>query len=231
MSTALDSSADSQLTDSPTGVQDAPSAREEGSDESSPHEDFKKVTMVNTSEIETQEVPVEWSDTLSPSGRPRKRETYVVMFGKLQDEDKCGFADYELSDLAYAFQLFDILGDRVLTAQGVFRALEQSGYPQPYEDFLKVANIVDPEGENYFDFKRFVELCSYFKRPPLTEVEVKETFELMDRDQSGSIDAWELKQLVGCVGHALTLEESEAMVADADKDGEIDFAEFVVNMP
>ena len=58
-----------------------------------------------------------------------------------------------------------------------------------------------------FDFQMFVRLLSLYRRPPLTEVELKETFELLDRDRSGAVDAAEIRQLLTCLGHSLSQDE------------------------
>lgn len=62
----------------------------------------------------------------------------------------------------------------------------------------------------------------------VTEIELRETFELLDKDQSGSVDAGELKQLLTCVGHSLTQQEAMQMIDEADRDGsgEVEFDEF-----
>ena len=89
-------------------------------------------------------------------------------------------------------------------------------------------NTVDSEGKGMFSFQMYVDLLYLFRAPPLTEVELKETFDLMDRDKSGTVDAFELKQIMMCLGHGLSIEESEQLIELADKDGnnEIDFEEF-----
>jgi len=50
----------------------------------------------------------------------------------------------------------------------------------------------------------------------------------MDADGSGTVDASELKQIMTALGHGLTSEEADNMIAYADKDmsGEVDFQEF-----
>ena len=87
---------------------------------------------------------------------------------------------------------------------------------------------MDAQGLGVFDFQKFVDLIYQFRRKPVTEVELQETFRLLDLDGSGSIDAAELRQLLTCVGHGLSMEEAEAMVEEADKDcsGEVEYDEF-----
>jgi len=153
-----------------------------------------------------------------------KEESYL----RYNVTEKYTFAEFELSDFADAFKLCDIMGDSKLTPDQVRQAMSFSGMPQDDKDFIWGLNEVDSEGEGLFDFQKFVDLMALYRRPPLTEPELQETFELLDRDNSGSVDAAELKQLLTCVGHALTKDEAEDMIeeADADGSGEIEFDEF-----
>ena len=88
--------------------------------------------------------------------------------------------------------------------------------------------IADPEATGLWDFQRFIDVMALFRKPPLTEVELRETFDLMDADKSGAVSAGELRQLMMCVGNSLTIEEAEDMISIADNDcsGEIEFEEF-----
>lgn len=171
--------------------------------------------------------PYEEYEEIDVEGTFDPNELWRVLY-KDKLKKKHGFAEFELSEYAEAFKLTDILGDGILTQPQVKRAMALAGEPAPDADFVEAINKVDPQGTNIFTFQEFVHVMSHFKRPPLTEVELKETFELMDRDGGGQIDASELKHLMGCVGEALTEEEAIGMVEEADKDcsGDIDYEEF-----
>ncbi len=58
---------------------------------------------------------------------------------------------------------------------------------------------------------------------------LKEEFDLYDEDQSGCIDAAELRTLLGKIDRELTEEEFQAALEEIDEDGtgEIDFFEFL----
>ncbi len=66
----------------------------------------------------------------------------------------------------------------------------------------------------------------------LTQADIdkcREAFERFDKDGSGSIDAWELKETLKAMGQNPTEEEVFQMLAQVDDDGSgtIDFPEFL----
>ena len=59
--------------------------------------------------------------------------------------------------------------------------------------------------------------------------EIRQTFDLFDKDQSGSIDAEELGEVFRSLGQHYTEAELEEMIAeiDTDRSGSIEFGEFL----
>ncbi|CAD7969458.1 unnamed protein product [Amoebophrya sp. A120] len=139
------------------------------------------------------------------------------------------FAPFEIADFARGYHLVDVLGDEILGERGIIRVLEIIGQQAESEFVFQTAlNKTDPEGKGIWNFQSFVDIMALFRKPPLTETDLRETFDLMDRDKGGTISAGELRTMMTCVGESLTTEEAEDMVAlaDADCSGEIDFQEF-----
>lgn len=153
-----------------------------------------------------------------------KQETYTMY----ELTNKYSFAEYQLSDFADAFKMYDIMGDNFLSSAQLYKALTWLGENPPDPDYAKVLDKVDVEGTDCLTFQNMLDILSHFSHAPITEMELHETFELLDQDRSGTVDAGELKRLMTCVGNALTQEEAEAMIAEADDDcsGEVDFDEF-----
>lgn len=153
-----------------------------------------------------------------------KQETYTMY----ELKNKYSFAEYQLSDFADAFKMYDIMGDNFLSSAQLYKALTWLGENPPDAEYAKVLDKVDVEGTDCLTFQNMLDILSHFSHAPITEMELHETFELLDQDRSGTVDAGELKRLMTCVGNALTQEEAEAMIAEADDDcsGEVDFDEF-----
>ena len=67
------------------------------------------------------------------------------------------------------------------------------------------------------------------ERDENAEEEMMEAFKIFDADGNGNITAEELRQIMENLGEKLTKDEVEAMVkeADMDGDGQINYNEFV----
>ena len=59
----------------------------------------------------------------------------------------------------------------------------------------------------------------------------RDAFITFDKDRSGTIDVWELRQVLESMGQKPTEEELFSMVAEVDEDcsGAIDFGEFALS--
>lgn len=53
-----------------------------------------------------------------------------------------------------------------------------------------------------------------------SDAELREAFKVFDRDNSGTIDADELRHIMKSIGEDLTDEQIDDMVREADKDGD-----------
>lgn len=177
--------------------------------------------------VSLADIPQDMLDAADPN-KPLKFVFKEESYLQYPMEEKYDFAEYELSEFADAFKLCDTMGDKLLTQKQVQMCMEMLGEDQEIIDFIRAVNDVDPEGEGVFSFQRFIDIMIKFRRVPVTSIELVGTFELMDSDKSGSVDAAEVKQLMCSVGHKLTEEEAEAMIAEADHDdsGEIEYEEF-----
>lgn len=88
------------------------------------------------------------------------------------------------------------------------------------------------DGNGTIDFEEFIQMmpaASKNERDGNAEDEMLEAFQIFDTDGNGNISADELRQIMANLGEKLTEEEVEAMVkeADIDGDGEINYDEFV----
>ena len=148
---------------------------------------------------------------------------------KYEVEDACGFTEFDITEYAQAFRLSDVIGDGKITADELPLILKRLG-EFPSEDALeKIVNAADPEGQGVYSFQDFLKIMCNFDRHIVTEQELLEAFELFDQDNSGTIEAGEIKHVLGTLGDKMTEDEAEHMVALADKDGDgsIGYEEFV----
>jgi len=131
--------------------------------------------------------------------------------------------------MVWAFQVSDILQDNSISTRDLRRALDRMGEAPTDKAFLKIMNEVDPHANGKHSFQQFVRVMANFDRSMLTEDELINAFKIFDKDQSGSIDAIEMQELMGKLGFPVTPLEAHAIIAEADDDnsGEVSYSEFV----
>lgn len=144
-------------------------------------------------------------------------------------KDPCGFRASEIYDFIWAFKLGDILGEKQISAKDARTALKRLGDVPNDAQWLEAINLVDPYARGMLDFQKFLRLATYFITPLITEDELVKAFKTFDRDQSGSIDAVELRDMFVKLGFQLTPLEAYNMLQEADDggDGEVSYQEFV----
>lgn len=93
-------------------------------------------------------------------------------------------------------------------------------------------NEVDVDGNGTIDFQEFCDMMAKKLKDSDSEEEIKQAFKVFDRDGNGTISVSELKSVMSSLGEKLTDGEIDAMIreADVDGDGEISYDEFVKMM-
>ena len=92
-----------------------------------------------------------------------------------------------------------------------------------------MVNEVDLDGNGTIEFDEFLFMMSRQMREGDTEEEIIDAFRVFDKDGDGKITAAELTHIMKNLGEPLSQEECDEMIAqtDTNKDGIIDYAEFV----
>lgn len=137
-----------------------------------------------------------------------------------------------IAEFREAFALFDKDGDGVITTKElgtVMRALGQNPTEAELKDMIAE---VDIDNNGTIDFPEFLAMMTKKARTMDTEEEIREAFKVFDRDGNGFITAAELRHVMTTLGEKLTNEEVDAMIreADVDGDGQINYDEFVALM-
>ena len=93
-------------------------------------------------------------------------------------------------------------------------------------------NEFDVDSDGQIDFEEFLILMARKMKESNTEEDIRETFQVFDKDGNGFISAAELWQVMTIVGKNLTNKEVDEMIreVDTDGDGQVNYEEFVTNM-
>lgn len=149
----------------------------------------------------------------------------------MSNKDSVKLDDKQIAELREIFRSFDRNKDGSLTQLELGSLLRSLGLKPSPEQLEGIIQKADTNNNGLVEFSEFVALVSPELLPaksPYTEEQLKQLFQMFDRDGNGFITAAELAHSMARLGHALTVEELTGMIkeADTDGDGRISFREF-----
>jgi calmodulin len=131
-----------------------------------------------------------------------------------------------------AFDMFDIDKDGTISLSEVASVMRSLNQDVSEVELKLMIDEVSPDGSGTIDFSQFVFLMHKKGKDTDLEEEIINAFRVFDKNDSGIITADELKHVMTTIGDKLTDEEVDAMIreADIDGDGNINYEEFVRTM-
>ena len=146
----------------------------------------------------------------------------ISMVNSANDEEK--EAEYK-----EAFSLFDKDGDGTITTKELGTVMKNLGQNPTEAELQEMIKEVDVDKNGIIDFPEFLSLMARKMKDTDTDEELKEAFDVFDRDGNGQISASELRQVMIHLVEKLTDEEIDEMIGEADLDGDdhMNFEEFV----
>lgn len=137
--------------------------------------------------------------------------------------------DSRIKEYKEAFEIFDKDNDGSITMvelRNVMKTLNQEPSDQELNEMIAE---VDIDGNGKIDFEEFVNLMNKRSKETDAEEEVINAFKVLDKDGQGVLSSTELRHIMTTLGDALTEDEVDEMIreADIDGDGQINYEEFV----
>lgn len=135
-----------------------------------------------------------------------------------------------LKDWREAFGMFDKNGDNLISAGELGTVMRNLGQNPTDDDVRKMISDVDIDANGFVDFNEFVSMMIKFQSSSTDpEEEMREAFKVFDKDGNGFISAQELHTVMCNLGENLSEEDIKEMIkeADLDKDGQVNYNEFV----
>lgn len=135
----------------------------------------------------------------------------------------------QVEDFRKAFLLFDKDGNGRITADeliDVMRSLGQSPTNREVEEMIKKA---DQDGDGSIDFMEFLEVMAKKLGEHTFEDDLRDAFQLFDRDSNGFISKRELTFVMTSLGEQMSDAAVENMIkeVDLDGDGRVNYEEFI----
>ncbi|CAC5372058.1 CALM [Mytilus coruscus] len=134
-----------------------------------------------------------------------------------------------VSDFKEVFELFDKDGDGTITTKELDTVMRSLGQNPTENEVKEMVQKVDKDGNGTIEFPEFLQMATDMMKSVDLADEVRDAFRLFDNNGDGYITAPELKTILSNNGEKISDEELDAMVKDADVDGDgkINYEEFV----
>merc|ERR1712087_1018687 len=139
----------------------------------------------------------------------------------------------ERREFRTAFRLFDKDDDGQISVKELQTVFEGLNYHFTESQLVTMLKSIDDNGDGKVDIDEFVAVMkgSAYSEPSNTRTyveELREAFEVFDKDGDGQITPQELAAIMRALGENLNEDDILTMIqeADADGDGNIDFEEF-----
>jgi len=153
---------------------------------------------------------------------------------KIEDELPGPDDDIKHQDYKMAFKLLDKDGDGTLSLAELQEVFTKLSFKFSEGELKKMVATIDMNRDGQIDLDEFMVMMrrkvsnSSSKYPLSYKDELKEAFDVFDKDGNGKITAQELADTMKALGENLTHEDIEFMMSEVDQDDdkEIDFVEF-----
>mmetsp|Transcript_4909 Transcript_4909/g.12229 ORF Transcript_4909/g.12229 Transcript_4909/m.12229 type:complete len:151 (-) Transcript_4909:199-651(-) len=139
------------------------------------------------------------------------------------------FTGDQIEEFKEAFALFDRDNSGTITADELGVIMKSLGKNPTDDELDAMIAEVDEDGSGEIEFPEFLALMAKKLQAADSIEEMREAFQVFDRDKSGSVTAAELKHVMNNLGEIVTDDEVEEMIreADEDGDGELSFDDFL----
>ncbi|KAL3874529.1 hypothetical protein ACJMK2_037534 [Sinanodonta woodiana] len=129
-----------------------------------------------------------------------------------------------------AFKLLDTEENGTITTKELGTAMRTLGQNPTEAELRDMIRDLNKDGDGTIDFPAFLSMMDILRNTTtFMEEGIKEAFKVLDKDGDGFLNTTELRSVMIDIGEKLTDVEVDQMIqeADADKDGQINYEEFV----
>ncbi|XP_060651412.1 calmodulin-like [Drosophila nasuta] len=137
--------------------------------------------------------------------------------------------DHERESFEWAFSLLTDDKSGFITQKELVGFLHALGKTASESQMNAMINEVDEDGNGFIDFKEFVTALSRKLSGNLDDDEIRDTFRVYDKDNTGFITADQVKTVFFDLDQPIADDEIDEMIRtyDSDGDGMLNYEEFV----
>lgn len=137
--------------------------------------------------------------------------------------------DEQIIEFREAFQAFDKDDNGSITTKELGTVMRSLGQNLSEAEIKEMIDIVDEDKNGTIDFQEFLNLMERKMKIIDKEEELLEAFNVLDRDGSGKISKYQLRNIIMSTESGITEQEVEEFIKTIgmDEEGNIDLKDFV----
>ncbi|CAK9172126.1 unnamed protein product [Ilex paraguariensis] len=146
--------------------------------------------------------------------------------GATNPDQCCSLGD--MNDVEKVFKKFDANGDGKISLTELGAILDALGSKTSPDELQRTMTEIDTDGDGFIDLKEFTEFHSAGSDSDGNNKELRDAFDLYDKDKNGFISVTELHSVLKSLGEHCSLNDCRKMISsvDVDGDGSVNFEEF-----
>ena len=129
-------------------------------------------------------------------------------------------SEEQLEDMKKLFRVLDVKKESKLPVSQIRRLMRALDFDLDKSELQKVTEKIDPDKTGFITWDNLVLVMEDRLKEVDTYEDFVEAFTKLDKDKDGEISAPEYRQMMATMGHKLTEEQIEEMMAEADAKGE-----------
>ncbi|PHU27241.1 Calcium-binding allergen Ole e 8 [Capsicum chinense] len=144
------------------------------------------------------------------------------------DSKKPTVSAAEMDEVEKVFRKFDANGDGKISLSELGAILNALGSKTSLDEVKRIMLEVDTDGDGFIDLQEFAAFHCPAGGGESDSKELREAFDLYDKDKNGKITAAELHSVMKSLGEKCSLKDCRRMISkvDVDGDGCVNFEEF-----
>jgi len=134
----------------------------------------------------------------------------------------------QIADFREAFNKFDTEKNGEIPTSELGTVMRMLGHNLKKDQLQLAIEAVDGDGSGSVDFDEFLQLMAKKTAEAEEEMELRESFRILDKDNQGTISVDVLKGIIKALDEEMSDQDVDDMIAEIDEDasGTVDYEEF-----